>query len=180
MGRRREAAGAGIALTEAELVAWGERIGREVEAPVVLGLRGPLGAGKSVLARAVARGAGVTGHLPSPTFNLLFRYRGARGVEVVHVDLYRIESPDEVWELGWGELCAASEIVVIEWPERAGPLLPADRWDIHLTIPPGRDGERLRTVALERVGRPPALPEPGTEASPVRPVRRRGQSGVAG
>jgi len=83
-------------LSEAELTGWGERIGREAEVPVVLGLRGPLGAGKSVLARAIARGAGVSGPLPSPTFNLLFRYRGRRGIDVVHVDLFRIERADEV------------------------------------------------------------------------------------
>lgn len=157
--RQGELPAAGVMLTERELVAWGERIGRETATPVVVGLRGALGAGKSVLARAVARGAGVTGLLPSPTFNLLFRHRGARGVEVVHADLYRIESPEELWELGWGELGAPSEIVLIEWPERAGALLPADRWEIHLSIPAGPEGEGLRRVAVERVGAPPPLPD---------------------
>src|SRR5512146_2096706 len=99
-------------LTEPMLVAWGERIGMSVAVPVVLALRGQLGAGKSVLARAVARGAGVEGHLPSPTFNLLYRYHGARGIDVVHLDLYRLEDPDEVWELGWSELGAGPEAVL--------------------------------------------------------------------
>ena len=69
-------------LTEEDLVRWGTRIGREVVGPVFLGLKGPLGAGKSVLARAVARGAGVEGPIPSPTFNLLFRYPSPRGIPV--------------------------------------------------------------------------------------------------
>jgi hypothetical protein len=86
-------------------VRWGERIGRETTAPVVLALRGQLGAGKSVLARAVARGAGVDGFLPSPTFNLLFRYQGTTSA-VVHMDLYRIHDPDELKELAWDELGA--------------------------------------------------------------------------
>lgn len=167
-------------LSEPELVGWGERIGREVETPVVLALRGPLGAGKSVLARAVARGAGVVGHLPSPTFNLLFRYRGdrayrayrgRRGVEVVHLDLYRIASPEEVWELGWGELGAPSEIVLIEWPERAEALLPEDRWEVFLTIPSGSPGhESLREVRLARCGAPPELPFPSATTPAGEPV----------
>lgn len=123
-------------LTEAELVAWGERIGAEAELPLVLALRGRLGAGKSVLARAVARGAGVRGPMPSPTFNLVYRYHGeARDAEVWHLDLYRLEDPEEVWELGWQELGEGRQIVLIEWPERAESLLPRDRWDVELEIP---------------------------------------------
>src|SRR5262245_57120498 len=76
-------------LTEAELTDWGNRIGALTELPFVLALRGELGAGKSVLARAIARGAGVDTPMPSPTFNLLFTYDGpARGAEVFHLDLY--------------------------------------------------------------------------------------------
>jgi len=126
---------------------------------VVLALRGELGAGKSVLARAVARGAGVRGPMPSPTFNLLFRYRGAGGTEVVHLDLYRLEDPDEVWELGWRELGAGDEIVLIEWPERAEALLPPDRWDIYLAFP--APGAATRLVRCAARGRVPALPAPG-------------------
>ena len=61
-------------LDEASLALWGERIGETVDTPVVLGLRGELGAGKSVLARAIGKGAGVSAAMPSPSFNLLFRY----------------------------------------------------------------------------------------------------------
>lgn len=124
-------------LTEADVVAWGRRIGQaaaagDISLPLVLALRGELGAGKSVLARAVARGAGVTSPMPSPTFNLVFRYDGAAGIEVYHVDLYRLEDPDEVWELGWRELGSGRQIVLVEWPERAESLMPRDRWDIGL------------------------------------------------
>jgi tRNA threonylcarbamoyladenosine biosynthesis protein TsaE len=140
-------------LTEAELAAWGERVGRESARPLVLALRGPLGAGKSVLARAIARGAGVDAPMPSPTFNLVYRYHGAGGVEVWHLDLYRLEEEEEVWELGWRELGEGDQIVLVEWPERAETLLPRDRWDIYLE----GDGA-LRTVRLERRGSAPALP----------------------
>jgi tRNA threonylcarbamoyl adenosine modification protein YjeE len=144
-----------VLAAEAELASWGERIGRLVVPPVTLALRGPLGAGKSLLARAVARGAGVVGFLPSPTFNLLFRYQGTSAA-VVHMDLYRIHDPEELTELGWDELGADDEIVLIEWPERAGGLLPADRWDIELRSVEG--APELREIRLLKVGSPPELP----------------------
>ncbi|MBA2572793.1 MAG: tRNA (adenosine(37)-N6)-threonylcarbamoyltransferase complex ATPase subunit type 1 TsaE, partial [Gemmatimonadetes bacterium] len=65
-------------LTEADLQAWGKRIGRQLRTPLVLALRGDLGAGKSTLARAIAQGAGVEGPIPSPTFNLRFSYNAPR------------------------------------------------------------------------------------------------------
>jgi len=144
-------------LDEAALVRWGERIGREAGRPLFLALRGDLGAGKSVLARAIARGAGVRASMPSPTFNLLYRYDTDHG-RVVHIDLYRLTSPDEVWELGWRELGGPGEIVLVEWPERAGPLLPEPRWDIVLVE--HEPGSLLRRVRTERHGAPPALPGP--------------------
>lgn len=144
-------------LTQPEIEAWGRRIGAEADRPLVLALRGPLGAGKSVLARAIARGAGVTGALPSPTFNLVYRYEPGGTREVYHLDLYRLEDAEEVWELGWRELGEGDQIVMIEWPERAEHLLPAPRWDVELRIE--ADPER-RTVIARGVGAPPLLPPP--------------------
>lgn len=142
-------------LNEAELIRWGESIGAEVAAPVFIGLAGRLGAGKSVLARAIGAGAGVSDPMPSPTYTLVQRYPADEGRQVVHLDLYRIESPDELGELGWGHLGEPGEIVVVEWPERAGELLPPDRWRVHLTVPDG--DPLLREVSVRRVGAPPPL-----------------------
>jgi tRNA threonylcarbamoyl adenosine modification protein YjeE len=142
------------ALTEAELEAWGARVGREVALPVVLALGGDLGAGKTTLARAVARGAGVEGTIPSPTFNLVFDYETPRG-RVRHFDLYRLDQQDDVWELGWEELGAEDELVLIEWAEHAEMLLPAPRWEIVLEEV---DDPRRRRVILSPVGDPPPLP----------------------
>ncbi len=121
-----------------------------------IGLSGPLGAGKSALARAVARGAGVCVPIPSPTFNLLFRYPARGGVEVVHVDLYRLRDPEELWELGWEELGDGREIVLVEWPERAGAYLPRVRWEVRLSAP--ESGSLVRAVEVSRIGSPPPLP----------------------
>jgi len=145
-----------LRLTEEELVRWGQRIGEGVEPPVVLALSGPLGAGKSVLARAVARGAGVLDNMPSPTFNLLFKYEGQDGIVVTHLDLYRITDPGDLWELGWEDLSRDDEIVIIEWPERAGAYLQPDRWDVHLRIPD--DAPSHREISVNRVGAPGPLP----------------------
>lgn len=148
-------------LSERQLIDWGRRIGQEAVdrddgTPLVLALRGELGAGKSVLARAVARGAGVTSPMPSPTFNLVFGYEADRDVHVHHLDLYRLEDPDEVWELGWQELGEGRQIVLIEWPERAEALLPSDRWEIALVAP--EVGSPLREVRAKPLGAPPAIP----------------------
>lgn len=142
-------------LTEEALERWGRRIGAEARTPLVMALRGDLGAGKSTLARAVAHGAGVQGDVPSPTFNLVFRYDTPRGVQVQHLDLYRLEHPDEVWELGWQELGAADEMVLIEWPERAEALLPSPRWEVRIE---DEGDPASRRVSAHAVGDPPPLP----------------------
>jgi tRNA threonylcarbamoyladenosine biosynthesis protein TsaE len=143
-------------LSERELIRWGTRIGQEIRGPVFLGLKGPLGAGKSVLARAVARGAGVEGPIPSPTFNLLFRYESARGLPVVHMDLFRIGNVEELGDLGWQDLGGEEEIVLVEWPERAGSHLPHDRWEVELAV--SVEAPLLREVRVKRLGSPPHLP----------------------
>lgn len=135
--------------------AWGRAIGERAATPLVVALRGELGAGKSVLARAIARGAGVTGAMPSPTFNLVYRYEPRADLEVWHLDLYRLEDADEVWELGWRELGEGGQIVLVEWPERAEELLPPDRWDVELSA---EEDAGLRTIVARRLGAAPALP----------------------
>ena len=154
-------------LDETELSRWGERVGRTLSAPAVLALQGPLGAGKSVLARAIGRGAGVEETMPSPSYNLLLRYETPSEVDVVHIDLYRIESDEELWELGWSELGEGAEIVIVEWPERAGEMLPPDHWRIRLAIPDGHP--ELRDVQAHRVGDPPELPAFPMSLSAVSP-----------
>ena len=143
-------------LNEAEMIRWGQAIGAAARTPLFLLLRGPLAAGKSVLARSIAHGAGVEGAVPSPTFNLMFRYPSSRGVRVVHIDLYRVSDPDELWELGWQELGDQDELVLVEWPDRAEGFLPEHRWEI--TLGPVTGDEEARTVSVSRFGVPQHLP----------------------
>ena len=142
-------------LTESEVRRWGRRIGETLTPPAVLALSGPLGAGKSVLARAIGEGAGVGEVMPSPTYTLVQRYAAHGNRQLVHLDLYRLERQDELWELGWAHLPDENDLVVIEWPERAGPLLPPDHWSIRLSTPP--DQTNVRDVEVVRVGSPPPL-----------------------
>ena len=161
-------------LTESELTAWGRRIGGAARPPVFIGLKGPLGAGKSVFARAVARGAGIDQAMPSPTFNIVFRYPvpGRKGMSqeppasvawlVIHADLFRIESEAELAGIGWDDLLWDEEaIVLVEWSSRAGDEVPPDRWEIELGFVPNEAGRR--TVGIERFGDP--LPLPGVRAA---------------
>ncbi len=145
-------------LDEDAMVAWGQAIGGAAEAPLVIALRGDLGAGKTTLARAIARGAGVRGPVPSPTYNLLFRYPTTRGFDLVHVDLYRLEREEDVWQLGWAEIPADDELVLVEWPSRAGSRLPEPRWEITISE---TDDPKMRRVRTATVGEPGMIPSPG-------------------
>lgn len=141
---------------QARLEVWGRAIGAGVRTPVTIALVGPLGAGKSVLARAIGAGAGVVDPMPSPSYNLLFQYEASKGRRVVHLDLYRLDSPDELWELGWASLGERDEIVLVEWPERAEGSMPADHWVVELRPVEGQS--TLREVVVDRAGRPTDLP----------------------
>lgn len=135
-----------VRVDEEGVEALGRLLARTLTPPAFVALRGPLGAGKSVLTRALARGLGVRGPIPSPTYPLLLRHPAEGGVELVHLDLYRLDDPQEIWELGWEELGAEGEIVVVEWAGRAGPHLPARHLDVTLALVPGHPD--LREVVL--------------------------------
>ena len=120
-----------LALTEQELISWGERLGRATKAPLVIALSGELGAGKTTLARAICRGYGVEGEITSPTFAIVHQYVAPRS-PVFHLDLYRLRGPDELTNIGWDEIVSARALVLVEWPERAGFRLPEDHLPIDL------------------------------------------------
>jgi tRNA threonylcarbamoyladenosine biosynthesis protein TsaE len=101
--------------TPAETESAGERFGRGLRQGDLILLEGDLGAGKTTFVRGVARGAGSTAHVASPTFQLVRVYPGR--VQVAHVDLYRVEASAELGELGLGELLDQGAVVV-EWGNR--------------------------------------------------------------
>ncbi len=105
----------------------------------VVGLKGPLGSGTTTLARAILRAAAGDPNLivPSPTFTLVEVYETPCGT-YWHFDLYRLETPEHIYELGWEE-ALADGIVLIEWPERLGDLLPRH---LSVTLEVAGDGRK--------------------------------------
>jgi tRNA threonylcarbamoyladenosine biosynthesis protein TsaE len=104
----------------------------------VIALSGSLGAGKTVLAKAIGRALGVTDVITSPTYTIVAEYEGS--LPFFHVDLYRITSETEYELLGLDELFDGRGVTVVEWPERAGASLPARTQTIEIEI--SGDGER--------------------------------------
>ncbi len=138
-------------------------IANAVEPGDLVTLSGDLGAGKTAFARALIRHLAKDPDIavPSPTFTLMQVYELPR-FTLAHADLYRLNSPDELSELALDEI-AATGIVLMEWPDRAGPRLPADRIDIALTLAPekGNDYRDVRVTGhgslAQRVARIAAL-----------------------
>ena len=117
-------------------------------------LQGPLGAGKSTLARALIRAlTSPDEEVPSPTFTLVQTYVARDGLELAHFDLYRLADPDETAELGLDEALDAGAILV-EWPERLGDRCPPDRLCVILAPEAGQgDGDSTpRRVTLQGHG----------------------------
>jgi len=133
--------------TASDTEALGAAVARALEAGDMVCLWGPLGAGKTTLARGLIRALmGAEEETPSPTFTLVQTYDGPH-FAVAHLDLYRLSEPEEMRELGLDEALEEGA-AVIEWPERLGDRLAPDRLDIRLSMSP--EG---RVATLERHGR---------------------------
>lgn len=128
-------------LTQPELEAEGEKLGRSLPPGSLLAFEGELGAGKTTFIKAISRGLGVTGAASSPTYALVHRYAGRRG-PVFHLDCFRLRSPEEAADLDWEGLLSEGEAILVEWPERAGEWLPRPtrRFRLHHLPDPDRRG----------------------------------------
>lgn len=127
-----------------ETEALGERIGRAAEPGDVIALWGELGAGKTVVARGIARGLGIQDHeVSSPTFVVVHEHLEGR-LPFFHIDLYRI-APGDARSTGWEEAIEGTGVTAIEWPDRVGSDLPDDRLDLRIDHA-GADQRRIRLV----------------------------------
>ena len=122
-------------------------------ASLCLHLHGELGAGKSTLARALLRSLGVTGKIKSPTYALVEPYDSAHGL-LLHMDLYRLTEAAELEYLGVDSLFAQATLMLIEWPEKAGAMLPAP--DLKISLGHNSDvnkaGRTLQMAGLSASG----------------------------
>lgn len=128
--------------------ALGRILGTLAEPGDVITLQGPLGAGKTTLTQAIARGLGVDPrqYVTSPTFSLLHEFEGR--IPLYHMDFYRLAGEVEIESLGLDEYFSGSGLTVIEWPERLDNLMPSERLHIKLGIA----GETCRTADLAGYG----------------------------
>ncbi|MFK5926853.1 MAG: tRNA (adenosine(37)-N6)-threonylcarbamoyltransferase complex ATPase subunit type 1 TsaE [Desulfuromusa sp.] len=107
-----------VSCGESQTLELGKKLGRLLQQPALILLQGDLGAGKTVLARGIARGLGVDPKIPitSPTFTLMNHYQAR--LDLYHFDLYRLSDPDDLIELGFDDYAFGSGVALVEWPEK--------------------------------------------------------------
>ena len=127
----------------AETRALGERLASGLQPGDTVILEGELGAGKSELARGIAKGLGVTETVTSPSFTILNVYESGR-CPLYHFDWYRLESEEELYELGMDEYLGGDGIAVVEWAERCPDAVPEDFIRIRLEA----TGEETRQITV--------------------------------
>jgi len=120
----------------------GTRLANGLVPGMLIALHGPLGAGKTTLARGLLRGLGFEGRVKSPTYALVEVYKLSR-LDLYHFDFYRFADPAELIESGLQEAFNETNVCVVEWPERAGELLPPADLEVDMTIANGARSARL-------------------------------------
>lgn len=123
-------------------IALGERLGRVAAPGDLVCLWGDLGAGKTQLAKGIARGLGISDTVTSPTFILMNEYAGR--LPLFHVDLYRLADAGDALAGGVVDDRQADGLTVVEWPERMGDVLPAGRLDVRIA----GSGDEVREIQL--------------------------------
>jgi tRNA threonylcarbamoyladenosine biosynthesis protein TsaE len=134
-----------ISHSPAETAALGEQWGRTALSGLVIGLCGDLGAGKTQFVKGLARGLGIEAHVQSPTFALVNIYAGGR-LTLFHLDLYRMDTPEQIVTAGLEEYLQPAGVTVIEWAERwlGGGHKPESK--------ASSQPQRLRLVKIEVMG----------------------------
>ncbi len=132
---------------------FGQAVAKVVKPGDVICLSGNLGAGKTLLSQGIAAGLHVADAVSSPTFTVLNVYEGmadsGQELSVYHFDLYRLERPAELDDIGFDHYVEAGGVAIIEWPEKFTEFLPADR--LWLTLKPG-DNASERIICLTSTG----------------------------
>ena len=121
-----------VTTSQEETIALGERLGALLQTGDVLVLTGDLGAGKTQLTKGIAAGLGVEDDVTSPTFNILMVYDGA-DMPLYHFDLYRLDDPDQLEDIGLYEMLDGDGACVIEWGEQFSDEIGPERLDVYLT-----------------------------------------------
>ncbi len=132
--------------SEGETEELGERLGRTLPPHTVLAFTGDLGAGKTAFTRGLARGLGIRERITSPTFTIVNEYEGGR-LPLFHFDMYRLESAEELFDIGWEDYLRRGGICAVEWSEKVSDALEGALWvDIRRGA---EENERIITVSEE-------------------------------
>lgn len=115
-------------------------LAEQLRSTPVAAFRGAMGVGKTTFIKALCAQLGVSDPVNSPSFALVNEYLGSSGQSIYHFDLYRLKSPEELFDIGGDEYFYSGNICLIEWPEKAGEQLPEERIDVHMEE--GPDGRR--------------------------------------
>ena len=132
--------------SEKETFELGKRIANAVNPGMVILFYGDLGAGKTVMTKGIAAGIGIAEMITSPTFTIMQEYEGGR-MPLYHLDVYRIEDPDEMEEVGLNEYIYGNGLTVIEWAEQIEDILPEDA--IKITIERNVENPEERDIRIE-------------------------------
>ena len=127
----------------------GRTLGKACRGAMCVALSGPLGAGKTVLVKGMAEGLGMADTVTSPTFTFVNEYHGG-GRRLTHVDLYRIESYEDLESIGWSDVVLEADVLAVEWAEHADGELPTPRIEVALMLGAGDERRvELRAVGVE-------------------------------
>ena len=127
-----------ISKSESETEALGERFARDLPGGSVVALYGDLGAGKTAFVRGMAKGMDLQCRVSSPTFTIANEYLGSR--DLIHFDMYRLSSADELYDIGWEDYLARGAVCVVEWSENVEDAF--DGSERRITIEKLSAGER--------------------------------------
>ena len=121
----------------------GEQLGRTLRPGSVVAYRGDLGMGKTAFTRGLARGLGCTCRVTSPTFTIVNEYSGA--LPLFHFDMYRLDSSDDLFDIGWEDYLTRGGVCAVEWSERVEDALPDDTLWVSIARGNG-ENDRIITV----------------------------------
>ena len=138
-----------ISHSEAETEDLGRRLAALLSPGAVVAYRGDLGMGKTAFTRGLARGLGYEGRVTSPTFTIVNEYEGA-GLPLFHFDMYRLEGPGDLFDIGWEDYLDRGGVCAVEWSERVEEALPEDAVTVAIARCP--DHENWRAITVEGAG----------------------------
>ena len=129
----------------AETEALGRRLAAVLSPGAVVAYRGSLGMGKTAFTRGLARGLGYEGRVTSPTFTIVNEYEGTQ-MPLFHFDMYRLEGPEDLFDIGWEDYLDRGGVCAVEWSERVEEALPEDAVTVSIARCPEHENWRVITV----------------------------------